>query len=297
MERYFIRNRAYLLRQAIGPVVRNCGDSDRLSPSRMQSEKTPSVKAVTKTTRILELLAERDGVGVTEIALHTAMAKATVYRFLATLQQLGYIRQDSATERYSLTLKLFELGALVRSRRSLVDEAYPTLQAVAAETGETVHLAMLEAGHLVYVAKIESRRTLKVSMQSRVGSAAPVYCTGLGKAMLAGLAPDQVERILARTELVAHTPNTLTDPASIERELATIRAQGYAVDNEEHERGVTCIAAPVADRSGTVVAAVSVSVPSIRMTAEAFERYRSEVVAAAGTLSTAMTHHRAELQP
>ena len=281
----------------VSQIVPKSDHSDTLPSARMSNETIPSVKAVTKTVRILELLAERDGVGVTEIALHTATSKATAYRFLATLQRLGYIRQDRATERYSLTLKLFELGSLVRSRRSLVDEVHPTLQAVAAGTGETVHLAMLEAGHLVYVAKIESQRTLKVSMQSRVGSAAPIYCTGLGKAMLAGLAPDQVERILAQTELVAHTPNTLTDPSAIERELATIRAQGYAVDNEEHERGVTCIAAPVVDRSNVVVAAVSVSVPSIRMTAEAFERYRTEVVTAARTLSTAMTQHHAEPQP
>ena len=281
----------------MSPIVPKSDHSDTLPLARMSNKTIPSVKAVAKTTRILELLAERDGLGVTEIALHTAMAKATTYRFLATLQQLGYIRQDRATERYSLTLKLFELGSLVRARRSLADEVRPTLQAVADKTGETVHLAMLEAGHLVYVVKIESQRTLKVSMQSRIGSAAPVYCTGLGKAMLAGLAPDQVERILAQTELVAHTPNTLTDTAAIERELATIRAQGYAIDNEEHELGVTCIAAPVVDHSGTAVAAVSVSMPSIRVTTEAFERYRAEIAAAAKTLSTTVMQHNAETKP
>lgn len=254
----------------------------------MIEEQAAPVKAVTKTARILEVLAERDSVGVTEIAAQTDMSKATAYRFLATLQRLGYVRQDRATERYSLTLKLFELGSLVRSRRSLLDEVHPTLQAVAEKTEETVHMAMLEAGHLVYVAKIESQRTLKVSMQSRVGSSAPVYCTGLGKAMLSRLSADQVGRILAQTELVAHTPNTLTDPAAIERELETIRSQGYAVDNEEHELGVTCIAAPIVSRDGASVAAVSVSVPSIRATPEAFERCRAEIVAAAAVLSQAV---------
>lgn len=243
------------------------------------------VKAVGKTMLIFEALARTDHVGVTEIATHTGMSKATAFRFLTTLETLGYVRQDGKNAQYSLTLKLFEVGSLVRARRTKLDDIKPMLSQLAADTRETVHLATIESGHLVYLDKIESTHTLKVSMISEIGYTAPLYCTGVGKVLLA-FTPDQdTGRLIGAMELRRYTPNTITDPDQLRNELQRIQDAGYAVDNEEHELGVRCIAAPIRNGEGTVVAALSVSVPSVRLTNENFEQYRSRVLETARAVS------------
>ncbi|MCK4514606.1 MAG: IclR family transcriptional regulator [Spirochaetaceae bacterium] len=244
------------------------------------------VKAVGKTILIIEALAERDSVGVTEIAELTGLAKATAFRFLNTLKDLGYVQQNGDSSQYSLTLKLFEVAGLVRSRRTILDDAKPILRSLADTTKETVHLATVEGGHLVYLDKIESRLALKVSMMSAIGHSAPMYCTGVGKALLAFLPEEEANEILRNTELRRFTPNSITDLELLKNELHRIRDVGYAQDNEEHEVGVRCIAAPILNRDKQVVAALSVSVPSVRLTNENFGQLRSKVLEAAKEIGT-----------
>ena len=257
-------------------------------------EPTPA-KAVVKTMKILECLSRERSFGITEIAKLVSadfgsprMNKSTVYRFLTSLEKLGFVRQDEETGKYSLTLRLFEIGMAALDRLELWREAEPVLKEIGRVTGETVHLGTLDESRLVYIGKIESAKTLRVSMMSRVGKTAPTYCTGLGKTLLAYLPPERVDDILRKEKMVRLTARTITRKPDLERELASIRAKGYAVDDEEHEIGVRCVAAPVRDNKGTVCAAVSVSVPVIRLTDKEIPRYRRIVTQAADEISRRM---------
>lgn len=242
-------------------------------------------KAVVKTMKILESLARRESVGVSELARELEMHKSTVYRFLASLRELGYVRQDGETERYALTLKLFEMGSSVLDRLELWQEAYPIMKDAAESTRETVHLAVLDAGKLVYLGKIESTQALRVSMMSRIGQNAPTYCTGVGKVLLAHLRPRLLDEVLRQESLVKYTRNTITTKSGLKRELALVRERGYAEDNEEHQLGVRCVAAPIRDNTGRVCAACSISMPTVRLTDEALPNYREVIIQVAGLIS------------
>jgi IclR family KDG regulon transcriptional repressor len=244
------------------------------------------VKAVNKTICLLEALAQEKELGVTDLAERAGMHKSTVYRFLNSLKELGYVRQNSANEKYSLTLKLFELGSSVLARMELWEQAHPIMEQLAEQTRETVHLAVLDEDRPVYLGKFESTQALRVSMSSRIGQSAPIYCTGVGKLLLAHAPPEQVKQILERQELRRFTDRTITDRALLARELETIRRQGFAFDDEEHEVGVRCVAAPVRDSQGTIVAALSISMPSVRLPDSEIPGYWELVTKAADEISS-----------
>jgi len=242
-------------------------------------------KAVVKTIRLLECLSKENELGVTDLAKSAGMNKSTVYRFLNSLKELGYVRQNPRSERYSLTLKLFELGSIVLDRMELWKEAPPIIEKLAEQTHETVHLAVLDEGKLVYLGKIESTQALRVSMMSRVGQSAPTYCTGVGKILLVHLPPDRLDESLNREGLHRFTDNTITDRAQLQKELEGVRQNGFAIDNEEHEVGVKCVAAPVRNNGGQVFAALSISIPSVRFTNSEIPHYKQLVTTLACEIS------------
>ena len=159
------------------------------------------------------------------------------------------------------------------------------MKEIARLTGETVHLATLEENRIVYIGKIESTKTLRVSMVSRVGKTARTYCTALGKTLLAYLTSDRVDEILGRERMVRQTEKTITRRQDLDRELAAIRERGSALDDEENERGVRCVAAPVMNNKGEVCAAVSISAPAVRLPNKEISRYQRIVVQAAFDIS------------
>jgi IclR family KDG regulon transcriptional repressor len=244
-----------------------------------------AAKAVVKLMRILESLAQHKELGVTELGAHAGMHKSTAYRILNSLKELGYVRQEAENEKYSLTLKLFEVGATVLGRMEFWEQAHPIMEQLAEQTHETIHLAVLDENRLVYLGKIESTQSLRVSMMSRIGQSAPTYCTGVGKLLLAHLPPEEAESILEREDMRGFTNNTITDRAQLARELESIRQNGYALDNEEHEIGVRCVAAPVTNNEGVVIAALSISMPSVRLPNSEIPRYRAFVTKAAADIS------------
>lgn len=248
-----------------------------------------SGKAVGKTMSILEFLAKHRSATLGDICSGTDMNKSTGYRFLAALKQLGYVRQDDAGT-YSPSIRLAQLGMLVSETIDLLSEGHPVIERLAERTQETVHLATLEEGHLVYLDKVESTRNLRVAMKSRVGSGAPTYCTGVGKALLAYSHPSLRRKVLQPESLVKHTPNTIVDSSQLEKELEQVRSQGYAIDNEEHEVGVRCVAAPILDKSRTAIAAISISAPSVRLTEAHIPKYQELVTEAARELETRTSH-------
>ncbi len=226
-----------------------------------------SGKAVGKTIAILEILAVRGRARLAEICSESGLNKSTSHRFLTALRQIGYVRQV-ADGSYEPTMKLAQLGMLVTDKLDLLTQARPLVRALARQTQETIHLATIDETHMVYLDKVESTRSLRVTMMSRIGSSAPTYCTGLGKALLAFVDEETRRRTLAAEHFEQFTPNTITDLAALEEELARIKTAGVALDNEEHSAGVRCVAAPVLDSDGRAVAAISISAPSIRLTYE-----------------------------
>ncbi len=243
------------------------------------------VQAVGRTLQIMEALAAEGELGLTDLSDRVGVHKSTLFRFMRTLCQLGYARRDPDTERFSLTLKLFELGSSVYARVDLVKLAAPCLLRLSAATQETVHLAVLDGPRLVYLSKVESTRSLRVAMQSGVGLTAPAYCTGVGKVLLAFSEPAALDAYLEACAFVRFTERTIPDRPRLLAELKAIRRRGWAVDDEEHECGVRCLAAPVRDRKGAVVAALSVSGPTVRLTTGELDGVRRLVCAAAEELS------------
>ncbi len=253
-------------------------------PTKRKADE-PQVQSVVRTLQILEALASEGELGLTELAERVGVHKSTLFRFMRTLCDLGYARRDPDTERFSLTLKVFELGSSVYARVDLVKLASPFLLRLSATTQETVHLAILDGGRLVYLSKIESTRSLRVAMQSRVGLTAPAYCTGVGKALLAFAETDVLDAYLATCDFVRHTEKTIPDRLKLLAELQMIRNRGWAVDDEEHEQGVRCVAAPVRNRDGAVIAALSISGPTLRLTQDRLDTVRSLVCEAAEEIS------------
>ncbi len=253
------------------------------------SEAPGSAKAVGKTIAILEFLAEHGQASLAQICAESGLNKSTGHRFVNALRHLGYVRQVENGS-YAPTMKLAQLGMLVTDKLDLLTEARPVVQTLASETQETIHLATIDDTHLVYLDKVESTQNLRVAMMSRIGSSAPTYCTGVGKALLAFVDEETRRRTLGAEHFEAYTPNTITEPAALEEELARIRAAGVALDNEEHELGVRCVAAPVLDPDGRAVAAISVSAPSVRLTDDRIPAYERLLLDATRKLSARLFH-------
>lgn len=220
---------------------------------------TRSVQSVDRALDLLEALADIDGsVGVGEVAALTGLPQGTAHRLLRSLQARGYVRHDAA-RKYSLGVAASRLGDA--AQRSLGRVARPHLAELVALSGETANLAVLEGDDVVYVAQTPSPRTLR--MFAEVGRHVPPHSTAVGKVLLAALGPDRALAVVRRRGLTRMTDHTITDPAAFVAELDRVRAQGFAVDEQEQELGVRCVAVPVGPDSG-VVAAVSLSGPADR---------------------------------
>jgi len=239
-------------------------------------EKENMVKSVSRALWIIEIVSsKKDGLGVTEIARQMDINKSSVYRILSTLVQHGYIEQDEETERYKLGYKFLEMSSKLLESIDLRAEAKPYLRELEKATNEVVHLVVYDQGEVIYIEKLEGTETLR--MHSKVGKRAPMHCTAVGKAILAYLPLPVVLDILDRKGMPQHTDQTITDKEVFLNELAAVRQTGYALDLEENEYGIRCIAVPIFDHSGNVIAAVSVSGPTIRMTDERLEQLQAHM--------------------
>jgi IclR family transcriptional regulator, KDG regulon repressor len=226
------------------------------------SRQPESVAAVLKVFAIVQALGERDESGISDLSLRLAMPKATLYRFLQTMKSLGYVRQEVDSERYGLTMKLFELGTKALQYPDLVELAKPHMLHLADATGETVHLGTLIDSEIIYIHKIDSRHNL--GMYSRIGRRAPLHCTAIGKVLLAWEGAAHRERVLAGCDFKRYRDKTITEPEAFDRELDRTRDQGYGQDREEFDDHIRCIGVPIFDRHNQAMAGMSVSIPTFR---------------------------------
>ncbi|WP_028866243.1 DNA-binding transcriptional regulator KdgR [Psychromonas aquimarina] len=221
-----------------------------------------AVSSVMKVFAILEALGEQEDIGITELSQRLMMSKSTTYRFLQTMKMLGYVSQDGEADKYSLTLKLFELGSKSLEYVDLIALADKEMRHISEQTNEALHLGMLDENAIIYIHKIDSGYNLR--MQSKIGRRNPLYSTAIGKVLLAEKQEEFVRAQLAPVEFIKHTEKTLENTEQLLSELTQVKKQHFAEDNEEQEPGLRCIAAPIYDRFGNVTAGLSISFPTIR---------------------------------
>ena len=246
---------------------------------------TKTIASVIKAVEVMEELAgSEEGLGLTEISSRLNYGVSAAYHLLNTLRLCNIIEQDKKTKKYRIGIGLFRISSMSKRQNVLVNLAQPYLDKLRVEVDETSNLLVSDRTEVVYIAQSESTQLLK--MFTQLGAKAPLYCTGGGKVLLAYKSPKLQELVLNKTSLKKFTKNTLFTIDDLLKEFETIKKQGYAVDNEEREEGVTCVAAPVFDCYSEVIASISISGPSYRLKEKGLDSIIPNVVLAAKELST-----------
>ena len=241
------------------------------------------VRSVLKAVRILETVGSSRGITVTELAETLELPKSSTHDILSTLEQEGLIGKDHELNRYHLGLRLFELGNLALEDLEIRRVATPYLRRLNSELDETVHLTVLEDDEVLYVECFESTKRLRT--YSVIGVRAPLHCTAVGKAILAGLPETEADRIIKQHGLPRFTDSTITETSALRVELEKITQRGYSIDNIEHEEGVRCVGAAIRDHAGSAVGSISVSGPTQRIRMNDIGRFGGIVSGTANEIS------------
>lgn len=230
---------------------------------------------------------EKETFKISELAQQLHLDRSTTYRILLSPEKSGLVEKDEKNGTYSLGVGAFEVGSAYLRRADFVQISRPIMSDLALKVQETVHLAILSGTEILYLDKIDSPRTLGVI--SKIGQRAPVYCTGLGKVMLAYLPEDERSKIIDGIRFMPYTKNTITSKKRFIEELQVVRRRGYAQDRREHEEDVECVAAPIRNDLGHVIAALSISGPTIRLSKKIVQEiFRKKVVETALKISHKM---------
>lgn len=208
----------------------------------------------------------------TELLENSDYPKATLYRLLQTLTNQNLLTHDPETGSYSLGLRLIRLAHTAWEHASLAPIARPFVEELAAQAGESVHLAQMDNGQVIFVEKLKA--TDRFETLAQVGKVAPAYCTGVGKAMLAFIAPKRLDIVLQQQSFFPYTPATHKSADSLLSELPEIRKSGIAFDREEHEQGIVSIAAPIFISNGRVIGALSVATSTTRHKLDELNAFR-----------------------
>ena len=253
----------------------------------MKKKPEDSLKSVEKALSIIDSFSlDKPEFSVAELVEKLCMPKVSVYRFLRVLSKNGFISQNKQTKKYRLGLKMFELGSIVLNNLDFRDVAFPLITELSKQSGETVHLGVLDDHQVVSIESVESNRALRISMP--VGKRVYLHSTGVGKAILAFLNDEEIREIVHQKGLPGFTENTITDFDQLMIEVQTIRDRGYAIDNEENEPGVRCVAVPILDPHQRFVASVSVSGPSVRISHESIPELSLMVIETSNKISEAL---------
>ncbi len=245
---------------------------------------TSTHQSLKRGLQIVEMVAEMtEPPTLSAIARKSQLKRSTTHHILKALVEFGYLVQAPETHIYSLSSKLFRLTRRTWTVEQLAEIATPFLEELGNLTGEGTSLAVMEKGEVTIVAKQEQDGPLLVIQ--RIGESRPVYCTAVGKVLAAELSEPQLEELIRRTDFQRQTPKTITSPAVFRREMAKVRKKGVAFDNEEHIKGVRCLAAPVRDYSGAARAALCVVGPKDNFSPKRMSKLQNELLAVAAALS------------
>jgi IclR family transcriptional regulator, acetate operon repressor len=251
------------------------------------------VRALTLLNRIAESPGE--GASLTELAQQVGLAASTAHRLLTTLEQERYVRFDHEGRLWSVGVQAFVTGCTFTKSRSLVGLARPHMRNLMEESGETVNLGVMDEGQAVYLSQVECRQMMRVF--ARPGSRVPLHCSAVGKAILSATSDKTLSKILHQRGMPRLTVKTITSPAALRTDLEHVRATGFAVDDEEHAVGLRCIAAPIFDETGDVIAAVSASGPTARISEERILQLGRLVLEAAEEISSDMGGGDQQIRP
>jgi len=251
------------------------------------------MKSLHKVLDIIDTVAEMGTVGIRDLSIKTGFPPATTHRIVSTLVKRRYLKQDPVSKSYSLSLRFLELGTKVQQQFNLVSLVRPHLERLMAETRESANLAVQDGDEVVYLDHVRSTHSMLQSF-TRLGARVPLYSTGVGKMFLSQWPDPDVEAYLKRAKRLIHTPRTLSEAEAIREELKRIKEVGYAVDNEEMEEGVRCVAALIYDHSGRPAAAISISGAVLRIPIERINTLGETVMNYALSISEQLGYAPAE---
>ncbi|MGE5630007.1 MAG: IclR family transcriptional regulator [Caulobacteraceae bacterium] len=248
---------------------------------------TKTIGSVIKAVEVMEELARaEEGLGLTEISSRLNYGVSATYHLLNTLKLCSIIEQDKKTKKYRIGVGLFRISGMAKRQNVLANLAQPYLDKLRAAVNETSNLLVLDGSEVIYIAQSESTKLLK--MFTQLGAKVPLYCTGGGKLLLSYKPQEYQELILNKTTFQKYTKNTLSSKEELLKEFEIIKKQGYAIDNEEREDGVTCVAAPVFDCYGEAIASMSISGPSYRLKEKGLDKIIPNVILEAKELSNSL---------
>ncbi|WP_295579703.1 IclR family transcriptional regulator [uncultured Oscillibacter sp.] len=241
----------------------------------------PSVQSLERAFSLLEALAEKPhGETLAALAGQTGLNKSTAHRLLANLMKLGYVTQDEESHRYYLTIKLFEIGSGVVHKTDILQFAKPYLIRASQVIGEVINLAVPNNNDVLFI-YVEEGGKNAARVASHVGTRNPMYCTACGQAILATYSDEEIEKFWKTSSIVKYTNNTITDFQQLMTRIQLVRKTGYAIECEESENGIGCIAVSIIDYSGKAQGAISVSAPASRLN-EAYIRVVAESLVGVG---------------
>lgn len=253
--------------------------------------KQGGIKSIVKAARVINMLADAgEPLSLAQMAANMAISKSTLHGIISTLVDMKFVVQEQHSMRYWLGTRLFEIGNAISSQWNVRKIAYPFIQQIVAEVGETVHMAILDDYEVLYINKQESTSSIRIVTD--IGVKLPAHSTGLGKALLSGKSNFELQYMVKNKGLPKHTEFTITDFESLCKEMELIRSRGYATDEQEFVEGLRCVAVPVFDHSGEIIAALSVSGPVSRMNDDKFEHCRESLLKAAAQISIGMGYER-----
>lgn len=247
-----------------------------------------SIQAVENALNVLEQFqGKKAELGITELSQNLELHKNNIFRLLATLESRGYIEQNKNNEHYRLGIKALELGKAFLSHTGLIKVAVKNLEELSNQVNETVYLSIMKKNQVLFIEDWEAKRALRVA--SRIGERLSPLCTSTGKVFLTFCGEEEREKVFGDNEFKKYTENTIMNKEDYLKELEIVEKNGYAVDNQEKDLGVVCIAGPIFNYNNDVVASISISGPSIRLTSETITaNYVEHVVECCKKVSTAI---------
>lgn len=254
---------------------------------RAFNEKTEqnTIKSLDRALGVLSELAKVESVTLSELAQRMKESPATLYRVLTTFSLHGITEMDEATQTWHIGPEAYQIGSAFLRRTSLIDVSRPIMRTLMEETGETANLGIEKNGAVLFVSQVETNAPIRAFFAP--GTLSAMHASGIGKALLAHLDETRLKRFAARG-LESFTPHTLSDPQALAADMVTTRARGYALDDQEKNLGMRCIAAPILNAYGEVVAGISVSGPTTRVTPDQVDHLAQSVMRAARDVSTAL---------
>ena len=247
---------------------------------------SPTIQSLDRALDVLDCLAARDGLSLTEIAETLGQSPATVHRILATLEARAIVETDPATQTWFIGAASYRIGSAFLRRAGVVERARAAMRALMELTGETANLGIEQSGQVMFVSQVETPQTIRAFFPP--GTLSPMHASGIGKALLSRYSEDRLARFLDTHDLTGFTEKTTTTPAALIADMQATRARGWAYDDEEKAGGMRCVAAPIFNAHGEAVAGISVSGPTQRMDAPRIDKIANEVRAAAARVSRAL---------